>query len=43
MLVIDCDVHQGNGTADCLNGDSSVFTFSIHAEKNFPFRKVNGN
>ncbi len=43
VLVIDCDVHQGNGTADCLAGDSSVFTFSIHAEKNFPFRKIPGN
>jgi acetoin utilization deacetylase AcuC-like enzyme len=43
VVVIDCDVHQGNGTADCLNGDSSVFTFSIHGEKNFPFRKVNGS
>jgi acetoin utilization deacetylase AcuC-like enzyme len=43
VVVIDCDVHQGNGTADCLNGDTSVFTFSIHGEKNFPFRKVNGS
>jgi acetoin utilization deacetylase AcuC-like enzyme len=43
VVIIDCDVHQGNGTADCLAGDSSVFTFSIHGEKNFPFRKVNGN
>jgi len=38
-LVIDCDVHQGNGTAAILAGDSSVFTFSIHAASNFPFRK----
>lgn len=43
VVIIDCDVHQGNGTADILNGDSSVFTFSIHGEKNFPFRKVAGN
>jgi acetoin utilization deacetylase AcuC-like enzyme len=43
IVVIDCDVHQGNGTADCLAGDSSVFTFSIHGERNFPFRKVNGS
>lgn len=42
VVIIDCDVHQGNGTADILNGDSSVFTFSIHGEKNFPFRKVAG-
>jgi acetoin utilization deacetylase AcuC-like enzyme len=40
VLVIDCDVHQGNGTADCTQGDSSIFTFSIHCEDNFPFRKV---
>ena len=38
-LVIDCDVHQGNGSAAILAGDSSVFTFSIHAAGNFPFRK----
>ncbi|NWF68872.1 MAG: histone deacetylase [Chloroflexi bacterium] len=43
VLIIDCDVHQGNGTADCLQGDASVFTFSIHAEKNFPFRKIPGD
>lgn len=40
VVIIDCDVHQGNGTADILNGDPSVFTFSIHGENNFPFRKV---
>lgn len=39
IVVIDCDVHQGNGTAEILRGDDSVFTFSIHGEKNFPFRK----
>lgn len=38
-LVIDCDVHQGNGTAHILGGEHSVFTFSIHGEKNFPVRK----
>ncbi len=38
-LIIDCDVHQGDGTAAILAGDDSVFTLSIHAEKNFPFRK----
>ncbi len=38
--VIDCDVHQGNGTADILGSDSNVFTFSIHGEKNFPLRKM---
>lgn len=40
ILVIDCDVHQGDGTATILDGDDSVFTFSIHGAKNFPFRKA---
>lgn len=39
LVVIDCDVHQGDGTAAILAHDPSVFTFSIHGEKNFPFRK----
>ena len=39
VVVIDTDVHQGNGTAEILAGDPSVFTFSIHGEKNFPFHK----
>jgi acetoin utilization deacetylase AcuC-like enzyme len=39
IAIVDCDVHQGNGTAAILAGDRSIFTFSIHAEKNFPFRK----
>jgi hypothetical protein len=39
VLVVDCDVHQGNGTAAIFGGDPSVFTFSIHGAKNFPFRK----
>lgn len=39
VLVIDCDVHQGDGTAAIFAGDSSVFTFSIHGAKNFPLRK----
>jgi acetoin utilization deacetylase AcuC-like enzyme len=38
-VVLDCDVHQGNGTAAICEGDDSIFTFSIHGEKNFPFRK----
>ena len=37
--VVDCDVHQGNGTAAIFHGDPSVFTFSLHGAKNFPFRK----
>ena len=39
IVVIDCDVHQGNGTAAIFRGDPSVFTFSIHGASNFPFRK----
>jgi len=40
VLIVDCDVHQGNGTADIFRDDVSVYTFSIHGEKNFPIRKV---
>ncbi len=39
VIVIDCDVHQGNGTAKIFENDPSVFTFSIHGAKNFPFHK----
>jgi len=39
ILICDCDVHQGNGTASILQNDPSIYTFSIHGEKNFPFRK----
>jgi acetoin utilization deacetylase AcuC-like enzyme len=39
IAILDCDVHQGNGTASILADDPTVFTFSIHAAKNFPFRK----
>jgi len=38
--VVDLDVHQGNGTAALFTGDDSVFTLSLHGDKNFPFRKV---
>lgn len=40
VVVIDLDVHQGNGTAAIFQDDPTVFTFSMHGEKNFPFRKV---
>lgn len=40
FLVVDCDVHQGDGTAAIFAGDKRVVTLSIHAEKNFPFRKA---
>ena len=36
ILVVDLDVHQGNGTAELCQDDPSIFTFSIHAEKNYP-------
>lgn len=39
VLVIDCDVHQGNGTAFIFANDPNVFTFSMHGEKNYPFVK----
>jgi acetoin utilization deacetylase AcuC-like enzyme len=37
--VLDCDVHQGNGTAAVFAADPTVFTFSIHGSRNYPFRK----
>ena len=43
VAVIDLDVHQGNGTARIFQGDASVFTLSLHGEKNFPFRKEAGD
>lgn len=39
VLVIDLDVHQGNGTAAIFRDDDSVFTLSLHGRRNFPFRK----
>ena len=43
ILIIDLDVHQGNGTAQILRNEPRVFTFSVHGEKNFPFRKEQSN
>ena len=40
VAVIDCDVHQGNGTAAIFAHDAHVFTCSIHGENNYPFRKI---
>jgi len=37
--IVDCDVHQGNGTAAIFAGDPEVFTLSLHGAKNYPFRK----
>ncbi len=39
VLIVDCDVHQGNGTASILSNEAHIFTFSIHGANNFPFRK----
>ena len=39
ILIIDCDVHQGNGTAALVANDATIFTFSIHGKNNFPSRK----
>jgi len=40
VLVIDLDVHQGNGTAAIFEGDTDVFIFSMHGERNYPTRKM---
>jgi len=40
ILVLDLDVHQGDGTAEILGEESRVFTVSLHAQKNYPVRKV---
>jgi acetoin utilization deacetylase AcuC-like enzyme len=42
-LVVDLDVHQGDGTADCLAYDPDLFTLSIHGERNYPTRKIAGD
>ncbi|MDC1458738.1 histone deacetylase [Burkholderiaceae bacterium] len=39
VAIVDLDVHQGNGTAHLFSRDETVFTLSVHGEKNFPFRK----
>ncbi len=39
ILIVDCDVHQGNGTAVLARHDPTLFTFSIHGKNNFPYRK----
>jgi acetoin utilization deacetylase AcuC-like enzyme len=43
VAVVDCDVHQGNGTAAIFEHDASVFTLSLHGARNFPFRKERSN
>ena len=39
ILIVDLDVHQGNGTAEIFRNDASVFTFSMHGKSNYPFVK----
>ncbi|MDC0006996.1 histone deacetylase [Winogradskyella sp.] len=39
ILIVDLDVHQGNGTAEIFKNDPSVFTFSMHGKNNYPFKK----
>ena len=41
--IVDLDVHQGNGTHAIFEGDSTVFTFSMHGGRNYPFHKVAGS
>ncbi|MGC1516514.1 MAG: histone deacetylase [Maribacter sp.] len=39
ILIVDLDVHQGNGTAEIFQNDTDVFTFSMHGASNYPFKK----
>jgi len=39
-VVVDCDVHQGDGTADLLAGDPRTFTLSLHGARNYPFQRI---
>ena len=39
ILIVDLDVHQGNGTAEIFYSDDRIFTFSMHGKNNFPFKK----
>ncbi len=43
ILIVDLDVHQGNGTAQIFEHNQNVFTFSMHGANNFPYRKENSN
>lgn len=42
-LIVDLDVHQGDGTADCLAREPDLFTLSIHCERNYPYQKIPGD
>ena len=43
VLVVDLDVHQGNGTAGITKKDSTIYSFSMHCSKNYPFKKTEGD
>lgn len=43
VLIVDLDVHQGNGTAEIFSGNKNVFTFSMHGERNYPSQKMNSD
>ena len=43
ILIVDLDVHQGNGTAEIFQNDETVFTFSMHGKSNYPFKKENSD
>jgi acetoin utilization deacetylase AcuC-like enzyme len=43
VLILDCDVHQGDGTAAIFAEDPTIFTFSIHGQRNYPIRKIPGD
>lgn len=42
-LIVDLDVHQGDGTADCLAREPDLFTLSIHCKRNYPYQKIPGD
>ncbi len=43
VMVIDCDVHQGNGTSGIARNDPTLFAFSVHCNENYPFQKTDGD
>ena len=43
ILIVDLDVHQGNGTAEIFQNDVAIFTFSMHGKNNYPFKKENSD
>lgn len=43
VLIVDLDVHQGNGTAGITQKDSTIYSFSMHCSKNYPFKKTEGD